>query len=80
MWRLLGYLTTAEACRRLAACACGYSPNAKRLDYQSVQGGRTEAARRAAHLDRQHDTTPAVRERNPWTSVHELVRELFSLA
>jgi hypothetical protein len=74
------YLSTADACQRLEACGCGYRRRAKALDYDMLQSRRRQAHGRAVRLDQLQQATPAVRDRNPWTSVHLLVEALFDRA
>lgn len=86
LWLLLhfreqtGHLTTAEACKLLAACPCGYRTTAKQLDYDSLRVHREHASERAERLDVRTATAPTVRDRNPWTSVHALVDALYANA
>lgn len=70
------YLTTEDACRKLEGLDCGYSRNNKRFRYDDLRKQRTIAAQRARQLDARVDPASPVRDRNPWTSVWELVEEL----
>lgn len=86
LWLLLhfgdqdGYLTTDEACRRLTSCECGYHHRIKQLDYDSIRHRRGDAVARAARLDQGYPEVTVVPDRNPWTSAHVLVKELFTAA
>lgn len=86
LWLLLhfrdqgAFLTAAEAAQRLAACDCGYSRRTKNVNYDTVRSRRLDAHQRAGMLDQRHRDKPAIRDRNPWTSVHVLVTALFDRA
>jgi hypothetical protein len=83
LWVLLhfreppGYLTSKQASRHVEACDCGYSREAKQVDYDVIRDKRLDAYDRAARLDQRHREPAKAVGRNPWTSVHLLVDALF---
>lgn len=61
-----------------AQCGCGY--DAKGFDFASVWPHHQQALQNATKLDtRQRKNHSEVLDRNPWTSVHELVGKLLQL-
>lgn len=75
-----GWLTTDDACGHLMRLPCGYDRHGKRFDYDLLRRHREIAADRADALGARFDDPVPPRERNPWTSVHELFRELQQAA
>jgi hypothetical protein len=85
LWLLLHFRTHTswvnnEAVRNLIRqCPCGYSDKA--FDFAKVWPYHQTAMRNAAELDaRQRSDRTELADRNPWTSVHELVGQLLTLA
>lgn len=71
-------LTSASAERLVKECGCGYAD--KHFDFDSVWPHYRRAVANATALhNRQIDNYPRIVDRNPWTSVHELVTELVTL-
>ena len=71
-----GWLTTDQACDQLMSLACGYDKHGKRFDYDLFREHGETASDRADALHGRFTDPIALRERNPWTSVHQLFREL----
>lgn len=82
LWLLLhfadhpAYLTTEDACRKLEAHPCGYARPGKSLRYADVQHLCDSAIQRAQALASCNESSSPVVDRNPWTSVWQLVHEL----
>jgi hypothetical protein len=72
------WLTSDAACEQLMGLSCGYDKHGKRFDYDVIRDHRDTAAARADTLHGQLTDPSSPRERNPWTSVHDLFRELQS--
>ncbi len=86
LWLLLhfqdqhGYLDSDTAQHLLTRCGCGYDTKHKGITFAKVWPTHPDAIRRATELDRRQSAdNPRVRDRNPWTSVHELVTSLIGL-
>jgi hypothetical protein len=71
-----GWLTTEEACDRLARLGCGYNKHGKAFNYELCMSGRQTAAERADALGARYDDTVPPRGRNPWTDVQRLFQAL----
>lgn len=86
LWLLLhfadqtGYVTTADACRRLEKHPCDYAQAEKSFTYEAVRDLRPNAMKRAQKLEKEIVEDTPVGERNPWTSVWQLVRDLRKYA
>jgi hypothetical protein len=71
-------LTSANAERLAKACGCEYAE--KSFDFVKVWPLHEQAISNAMALHtRQVDAHPRLIDRNPWTSVHELIAELIRL-
>lgn len=84
LWLLLhfrrqtAYINNEAARAGIRRCGCDY--NDKGFDFQKVWPHRQSAIRNATALDtRQRTDHPDIADRNPWTSVHELVITLLEL-
>lgn len=84
LWLLLHFrrhtaaVTSEEAERLAKACDCGYTD--KEFEFAKVWPHHQRAIENAESLHRrQIDMHPRLLDRNPWTSVHELVSELVGL-
>lgn len=84
LWLLLHFrsqtaaLTSEDAERLAKTCGCGYAD--KDFDFAQVWPRHQQAIDNAAALHRrQIDAHPRLGNRNPWTSVHELVAGLVEL-
>ena len=74
------WLTTDQACRHLASLPCGYDEDTKRFDYERCRDHGLIAEQRADTLMANFDDSVTIRDRNPWTSVQVLFRELKQLS
>jgi hypothetical protein len=84
LWLLLhfrsqsAYLNNEAARAKTRQCGCGY--DAKGFDFAKVWPHHMQAIENATQLDvRQRSNNIHVADRNPWTSVHELVTKLLDL-
>ncbi|GAA0539894.1 RloB family protein [Paractinoplanes ferrugineus] len=85
LWLLLHFSSQTafvnnEAVRaKIKKCPCGYSD--KGFDFAKVWPHHQQAMQNAAALHvRQQSNNRAIGDRNPWTSVHELVGKLLELS
>jgi hypothetical protein len=85
LWLLLhfhsqtAYLNNEAVRAKIRQCRCGY--DAKGFDFAKVWPHRRQAIQNAMSLDaRQRSNSADLADRNPWTSVHELVIKLLDLA
>jgi hypothetical protein len=66
--------------RALTRLGCGYDPDRKGIDFSQLWPKHRDALDRAALLDvRMRAEHRHERDRNPWTSVHELVTEFIQM-
>jgi hypothetical protein len=73
------YLNNEAARRMVSRLDCAYDN--KRFDFAKVWPLHQSALRNADQLDRQKRLDhPRLVDRNPWTTVHELVRQLLAVA
>lgn len=72
------WLSTKDAQDRLEKLPCSYSKASKDFDFDKCAKGQEEACMRADALNAQAASTPGIKNKNPWTSVHELIRQLTS--
>lgn len=73
------YLSNTDARRMVSRLNCGY--DAKGFDFAKVWPFHPVALRHADQLDKQmRSNHKKLEDRNPWTSVHELVRKLLAIA
>jgi hypothetical protein len=84
LWLLLhfqsqtAYINNEAVRSKIRQCGCGY--DAKGFDFAKVWPRHRDAIRNAMDLDaRQRSNIPEVADRNPWTTVHELVLKLLEL-
>ncbi len=81
LWLLLHFsdqwatLSTQDACRLLEKHLPSYSARRKSLDYQTLKLGFQSAKRRAQQLERRHEPSRPVDNKNPSTSIWELIDE-----
>jgi RloB-like protein len=82
LWLILHFrdqrdpLTTKAACDQLMGLPCDYSKHGKAFSYAQCREHRETATSRADALAASYDDTAPLLGRNPWTSVHELLRAL----
>lgn len=71
-------ISTAAAERLVRDCGCGYLD--KDFSFDQVWPHHRKAIQNASSLhQRQTTNNPRLLDRNPWTSVHELVQQLINL-
>jgi hypothetical protein len=85
LWLLLhfhpqtAYINNEAVRTKIRQCGCGY--DAKGFDFARVWPHHRVAIQNATKLDtRQRSNGAELADRNPWTSVHELVAKLLDLA
>jgi len=85
LWLLLhfhpqtAYVNNEAVRAKIRQCGCGY--DAKGFDFAKVWPHHQLALQNATKLDtRQRSNGADLPDRNPWTSVHELVAKLLNLA
>jgi hypothetical protein len=73
------YLSNRDARKMVSGLDCGYDD--KYFDFSKVWPLHQSALTNADQLDRQKRVDyPSLVDRNPWTTTHELVRQLLSMA
>jgi RloB-like protein len=84
LWLLLhfqlqtAYLNNEAVRSKVRRCDCGYSERG--FDFARIWPHRQNAIRNANELDaRQRSNISEIVDRNPWTTVHELVLQLLTL-
>lgn len=75
-----GYLTSKQAIAKMRDLKCCYT-DGKDFDPAHFMGQpQQDAIRRAEQLVKRHEDNVRLQDRNPWTDVHLLVRELLDSA